>query len=100
MENVDITCQFDLPLKRDDRNPNLVMSIHAESFADCARGASYINEYRNPNAKYFFWSPKNNPVGKLKSLNCLVFKSCDVDQFIDLKSPGYTYMRCPVKGKI
>ena len=75
------------------------MSFHAESFADCARGASYMNENRNPKAKYFFWSPKNNPMGKLDPLNCLVFKSCDVDKFTDLTSPGYTYMRCPFKGK-
>ena len=76
------------------------MSFQADSFADCAREASNMNEYRNPKAKYFFWSPKNNPVGKLDQSNCLVFKSCDVDKFTDLTSPGYTYMRCPFKGKI
>ena len=71
------------------------MSFQAESFSDCAMKAS---SEMNLDAKYFFWSPHQNPVGKEGLSNCLTFKSCDANAFTDLTSQGYTYLRCPPKG--
>ena len=73
-----------------------MMSFQAESFDDCAKEASAMKSEAN----YFFWSPSKHPVGANGLSSCLIFKSCDTNRFVDLTSPGYTYLRCPSNGKL
>ena len=71
------------------------MSFKAESFDDCAEKVSEMKSEAN----YFFWSASKHPAGTSGLSSCLIFKECDANEFADLTSPGYTYLRCPSFGK-
>ena len=74
----------------------MMMSFKAESFDDCAKMVSEMKSEAN----YFFWSASKNPAGMSGLSSCLIFKECDTNEFTDLTSPGYTYLRCPSNGKL
>ena len=73
-----------------------MMSFKAESFDDCAEKVSEMKSEAN----YFFWSASKHPAGASGLSSCLIFKECDTNEFADLTSPGYTYLRCPSNGKL
>ena len=83
------TCLIDLPLKDASRGVNVLLVMENVESLDICRLAATNTSH----SKFFFWSTHLNPLGKLHTSNCYVFKDCDEKDQTTLKFPGYTYQR-------
>ena len=90
MKNKLTTCLVDEPQNIESNNNVILAFKNAETFNVCKREATELAK-GNSGVKYFFWSSNLNPLGKPKTSNCYVFKSCTEKSRTSLKFPGDTY---------
>ena len=91
------TCHVGFPIKKGEI-PNVISVFDSDTLDHCERMATNIAK-DNPQASFFTWSSKSNPIGGLQTptaetsinSNCFVFKTCLETNATPLKNPGNTY---------